>query len=109
MGDHDSYIDLAQRIEEAFPEIENDIIMDLQEKDEKYASLCRKISEFKAANPIIRKVLEGSGDITLTADEHAAIAEWFRLQFQRENIERQQLYFRGHTDCVSYLKKVGAL
>ena len=76
MGDSDSYLDLAQRIEEGFPEIENDIIMDLQESDEDYASLCRKISEFKAAHPIISKIVEGSGDITLTSEEHIAVVEY---------------------------------
>ena len=109
MGDYDSYIDLAQRIEDTFPEIENDIIMDLQESDEDYASLCRKISEFKAAHPIISKIVEGSGDITLTSEEHIAVVEYFYLQFHRESMERQRLYFRGHTDCISYLKKVGAI
>ncbi len=26
-----------------------------------------------------------------------------------EDMERQQIYFRGHTDAVAYLKKIGAI
>ena len=109
MDDSDSYLDLAQRISTVFPEIENDIIMDLQEHNDEYAALCHKISELKASHPVIRKITDGNGELTLTADEHAVVVECFRLQFERENMERQQIYFRGHTDCVSYMKKVGAL
>lgn len=49
--------------------------------------------------------MDGSGEISLSAEEH----EYFRLQFRLDDMERQRLYFRGHTDCISYLKKVGVL
>ena len=30
-------------------------------------------------------------------------------QIKDEVLEREHIYFRGHTDCISYLKKVMAL
>lgn len=109
MSDNSSYLDLAQRIAEAFPEIDSDIIADFADSDEDYAKLHGKISAMKQAHPFIDKVLEDEGELTLTAEEHKVLTEYFKLQFRLENMERQQLYFRGHTDCIAYLKKVGAL
>lgn len=104
-----SYTDLAQRIEESFAEIEDEAIADFKKTDEAYANLYQQISKLKTDNPFIGKVMDGSGDISLTAEEHEVLIEYFRLRFKLDDMERQQLYFRGHTDCISYLKKVGAL
>jgi hypothetical protein len=109
MDDNNSYYDLAQRITDTFPEIENDITVDFRESNDEYADLYQKISVLKAAHPIISKIMEGGGDISLSAEEHKAVTEFFRLQFKLESMEREQLYFRGHTDCIAYLKKIGAL
>lgn len=104
-----SYTDLAQRIEESFAEIEDEAIADFKKTDEAYANLYQQISKLKEDNPFIGKVMDGSGDISLTAEEHGVLTEYFRLRFRLDDMERQRLYFRGHTDCISYLKKVGAL
>ena len=37
----DNYMDLGQRLEEDFAEIENDIVADLRERSEAYAALHR--------------------------------------------------------------------
>lgn len=104
-----SYTDLAQRIEESFAEIEDEAITDFKKTDEDYAALYQQISKLKADNPFIGKVMDGSGGISLTAEEHEILTEYFRQRFRLDDMERQRLYFRGHTDCISYLKKVGAL
>lgn len=104
-----SYTDLAQRIEESFAEIEDEAIADFRKTDEAYAALYQQVSKLKADNPFIGKVMDGSGDISLTAEEHKVMTEYFRLRFRLDDMERRRLYFRGHTDCISYLKKVGAL
>lgn len=109
MSDNSTYIDLAQRIEESFAEIEDEALADFKKTDETYAALYQQISKLKADNPFIGKVMDGSGDISLTAEEHEVLTEYFRLRFRLDDMERQRLYFRGHTDCISYLKKVGAL
>lgn len=104
-----SYTDLAHRIEESFAEIEDEAIADFRKTDEAYAALYQQISKLKADNPFIGKAMDGSGDISLTAEENEVLTEYFRLRFRLDDMERQRLYFRGHTDCISYLKKVGAL
>lgn len=109
MSDTSSYTDLAQRIEESFAEIENDAIADFRETDEEYYALYQQISKLKADNPFISKVMDGNGGISLSTEEHEVLTEYFRLRFRLDDMERQRLYFRGHTDCISYLKKVGAL
>lgn len=109
MIDNSSYTDLAQRIEESFAEIEDEAIADFKKTDETYAALYQQISKLKADNSFIGKVMDGSGGISLTPEEHEVLTEYFRLRFRLDDMERQRLYFRGHTDCISYLKKVGAL
>lgn len=109
MSDNSSYLDLSERIADSFDEIENDITVDLRKTNEEYQSLFQSISELKAQYPFIDKVMEGSGEISLSAEEHEVLTKFFRLQFRLESMERQHIYFRGHTDCYSYLKKVGAL
>lgn len=104
-----SYTDFAQRIEESFAEIEDEAIADFRKTDEIYAALYQQTSKLKEDNPFIGKVMDSSGDISLTAEEHEVLTEYFRLRFRLDDMERQRLYFRGHTDCISYLKKVGAL
>lgn len=105
----DTYRDLAERISESFDEIDNDIVVDFRKTDEEYFALYQKIADLKENYPFIDKVKEGGGELSLTAEEHKVLTEYFRLQFRLEGMERKQLYFRGHTDCIAYLKKIGAL
>ena len=55
--------------------------------------------------PCIMKVMEGKGEIYLTVEEHAAFVQCLRLSRELDDMERLQLYFRGHTDAVAYIKK----
>ena len=96
-------------MEEFFAEIWDEKIADFKKRDEAYAALYQQISKLKADNPFIGKVMDGSGGISLTPEEHEVLTEYFRLRFRLDDMERRRLYFRGHTDCISYLKKVGAL
>jgi hypothetical protein len=54
-------------------------------------------------------VLEGEGEINLTAEEHAALVRYLTVKQAMEDAERQHIYFRGHTDSFAYLKKIGAI
>lgn len=103
------YFDLPSRLEENFAEIDSDIVMDLQNCDEKYADVLRQITELKACHPFIDKMVEDNSEIHLTVEEHKVFVEYVRLCQQKENMERLQIYFRGHTDAVAYLKKIGVL
>lgn len=71
----ETYLDLPSRLEDAFPEIDNDIMIELRNENE----------------------------------EHAAFTQYLHLVRQRDDMERQQIYFRGHTDAVAYLRKIKAI
>lgn len=59
--------------------------------------------------PCIMKVMEDKGEIQLTTEEHAAFVQCLRLLRKLDDMERLQLYFRGHTDAVAYLKRIKAI
>ena len=101
----DNYFDLPSRIEDAFAEIDSDIVMDLLNTDEDYAGLSDRMDKLKTQYPVIDKMNEDSGEIRMTAEEHRAYVNYLNLVRQMEDMERQHIYFRGHTDAVAYLKK----
>ena len=106
---NDTYMDLAARLEDSFPDIENEVIVDLRENSEDYATLRGKISDIENKHAFIERVLNGSGEVSLTAEEHTVLTEYLRLRFNLDDMEREALYFRGHTDAVAYLKKIKAI
>ena len=59
--------------------------------------------------PVIQKTTEGKGAVSLSAEEHEALARFLMLKNDIENIERKQIYFRGHMDGFAYLKKISAI
>jgi len=54
-------------------------------------------------------VNEDSGEIRMTAEEHRAYVDYLNPARQMEDMERQHIYFHGHTDAVTYLKKIKAI
>ena len=104
----ETYLDLPTRLEEDFPEIDSDITMELRDSNEEYSELHQQISDLKQQNPFIKKLMDGNGEIHLTAEEHAIFVQYLHLRRRQDDMERQQLYFRGHTDAVAYLKKIKA-
>ena len=105
----DSYFDLPSHIEDAFAEIDSDIVMDLLNTGEDYAALSDRMDKLKTQYPVICKMNEGSGDIHMTAEEHRAYVAYLSHVRQMEDMERQHIYFRSHTDAVAYLKKIKAI
>lgn len=105
----DSYFDLPSCIEDTFAEIDSDIVMDLPNTDEDYAALSDRMDKLKTQYPVIDKVNEDSGEIRMPAEEHRAYVDYLNLARQMEDMERQHIYFRGHTDAVAYLKKIKAI
>ena len=99
----------AARLEDSFPDIENELIMDLRENDKDYAALRNKVSDIENKHDFIEQVLNGSGDVCLTAEAHNVLTEYLRLRFNLDDVEREAIYFRGHTDAVAYLKKIKAI
>ena len=105
----EEYNDLVKYMEHGFMEIDNDIIVDLRKQDDSYLALCRQIGDMERDYPFILNVTEGEGDISLTAEEHRILVEYFRLSLKKDNIERKQIYFRGHKDGYAYLKEIGVV
>ena len=100
----DSYCLLPERISEQFSEIDSDIVMDLAAASPEYTELKAQMEELKRQNPVIGALLEGKGELSFTAD----LKEFIRLYMRADNMEREHIYFRGHADGFSYLKKIGA-
>ena len=105
----DTYFDLSSRLEDSFSEIDSDIVTDLRKTSEEYADIQQQISDLKKRFPCIMKVMEDKGEIQLTTEEHAAFVQCLRLLRKLDDMERLQLYFRGHTDAVAYLKRIKAI
>ena len=108
-AEQDSYYNLVERIEDAFSEIDSDIVMDLSSTNDEYAALQEKIAELHKGFPAVVKAVEGSGAMSLTAEEHEALTQYLDIKTEIEDMERKQIYFRGHTDGFAYLKKIGAI
>lgn len=79
----ETYLDLPSRLEDAFPEIDNDIMMELRNENEEYLELLQKISDLKQQAPFLTDLLESSGEIRLTAEEHTAFTQYLHLVRQR--------------------------
>lgn len=105
----DTFYNLTQRISDAFDEMDSDIVTDLADNNEEYAALRQQLGDLKKQHSFIDKVIEGSGELALTAEQHGALTEYFRLYLKADSMEREQIYFRGHTDNFAYLKKIGAI
>ena len=103
------FTDLPQRVEENYPELENDMLLELRQKDKEYEQIHEQFYTLEEQYPFILKVLEGEGGISLTSEEHAVLLEYLALYRKMDTKERIHIYFRGHTDALAYLKKIGVI
>lgn len=104
-----NYNDLMQRVGDMFAEMDSDMMGELMDANVEYASLCSEIVRLTKEFPSLEHILDGNGAISLTVEEHKALSRFTDLTRQREDIERQHLYFRGHTDAFAYLKRIGVI
>ena len=100
---------LSERIMALFPEIDSDTVIDLLHSNDEYQQLHQRKKELMEQCPFISAVMEGDGPISLDEKEHESLTDYLNVVTRMENIERMQLYFRGHTDGFSYLQKIGAI
>lgn len=100
---------LLDRLEENFLEMDSDMTVALPEWDEEYAKLKARLDELERRYPFIESVLDGEGEVRLTAEEHAGLVEYIRTTDDAENRERLNLYYTGHRDCLAYLKQIGMI
>jgi len=104
-----SYMSLPERISEQFSEVDSDITVDLRKSNSSYSDLSRQMEEMKKQNPFIMQLLEGEGEVNLTDKEHETLKTFFRLYLKADDMEREHIYFRGHTDGFAYLQMIGTL
>lgn len=109
MGESHDFSNMVQRIKGMFGETDSDIMYDLRKSNPEYAAMCTEILRLSEDFPLIERVLEGSGAISLTAEEHEALSRYTDLARQMEDAERLHIYFRGHTDAYPYLKEIGVI
>ena len=107
--EHDVYYNLAERLDEAFSEIDSDVCADLRKNDGEYIKIHREALKLAEYFPVIPQIVEGDGDVSPSADESRALARYLKLKMELENVERKHIYFRGHMDNYHYLKKIGAI
>ena len=109
--EHDKYTNLAERLDDVYPDIDNDICEYLRKNDGEYKELWREHVKLQEDFPIIAKITESviTEPVTLSPEEQRALAQYLSLKNDMENIERKQIYFRGHTDNYAFLKKIGAV
>ena len=104
----EQYTPMIERISEAFDEIDSDLMLELTAADQEYSDVKHKMSDMRRQHPFIDELLEGDGEVQITAQEHEVLNQYFRLYSLSDNMERKHIYFRGHTDCFSYLEKIAA-
>ena len=104
-----NYMPLPERISKQFSEVDSDIVMDLWKNSPPYKALTQQMEEMKKQNPFIMQLLEGEGAVNLTNEEHETLKAFFRLYLKADDMEREHIYFRGHTDGFAYLQRICAL
>jgi hypothetical protein len=89
------FTDLPQRMEEAYPEMENEMLIELKQKDNEYAKLHERFYTLQEQHPFLLEVLEGNGSVTMTAEEHEIFLKYLALYRKMDEKERIHIYFRG--------------
>ena len=100
---------MTKAINENFLELDSAIIAALPDNDEQYAEVLGQRKELVDRFPILESWNDGSGPLSLSAEERAALVRYMELAGEMENIERLAVYYAGHRDCFAYLKKIGAV
>ena len=103
------YLDLPDRIEHGFSELDSDIVIDLRKTNEEYSELQKQISQLQQKNPFINRIMEDEGEVGLSVKEHNIFLQYLRLCRKIDNMEPKHIYFREHTDAMAYLKKIKAI
>jgi hypothetical protein len=109
LDEHDIVPDLAQRIDDIYDEIDSDVCVYLSRKDDDYIALHREHSELTSKFPFIERMTDGTVPASLNADEIAALARFMVLNHEMICAELKAMYYRGHADCLAYLRKFGAI
>lgn len=106
---HDLYVDLIGQIDDLYHEIDDEIVMGMLDSDEEYAAMRKKVTDMQETHPFIAAVMDSDKAVSLTSEEHGILTQYLDLIRETEDMERRQIYFRGHSDCFAYLKRIGVI
>ena len=71
--------------------------------------LQKKILELIEKYPVIETFMEAAQSISLTADEHQALHQYFQLENGKEMIEEEYHFYMGQAQMISYGAMLGKI
>jgi len=89
--------------------VDRDTVQELFADHEEYQTFCAKRKELLNQYPVIETLLEDSGEVRISEQEHQAVLEYFQVRDKIENKERLYHYLYGHIHCYEYMKKIGVI
>ena len=81
----------------------------LKKHDAEYQRLQKEILELIETYPVIETFMEAAQSISLTADEHQALHQYFQLENGKEMIEEEYHFYMGQAQMISYGAMLGKI
>ena len=81
----------------------------LKKHNAEYQRLQKKILELIEKYPVIETFMEAAQSISLTADEHQALHQYFQLENGKEMIEEEYHFYMGQAQMISYGAMLGKI
>ena len=78
-------------------------------ENQEYRKMQIRRKELLEHYPIIEKVIDDEGKVSISEQEHKALLEYFLVKDRMENEERLYHYLYGHIHCYEYMKKIGVI
>ena len=105
----ESDLDIEKLLEAACGEIEANAVDSLRKNDSVYIELLEQARNLQDSFPVLYKLYDGDGEVTMTVNEHNALKRYLDLKIQIMEKEHKQAYFQGHAHCMAYLKRIGMI
>ena len=81
----------------------------LKKHDTEYQRLQKEILELVKKYPVIETFMESTQPISLTAEEHQALNQYFQLESGKEMLEEEYHFFMGQAQMLSYGAMLGKI
>ena len=77
--------------------------------EKRYKELRAKLEKLYEQYPNVRAVVDADKPCELSEEDCAALVKVLECKNEMSILEMQEVYFKGCTDCVAYLKKLNML
>lgn len=84
------------------PELDHRVVQYLLENHMEYQKLREKLTEESRKCSVITRLVDATGEIHFTSEEHQIYLRYRQLQENMEAVERKYLYLMGQADMVPY-------